>query len=105
MSSMGKELFLNEIEQLKNETRKYIYVDEEDYKDFEQLFQDHDLLVIREYGSSIYRVYLNNVENREKIRLLKKESKVKKNEDILFYLLFIALIFLGMYLSCLYLIR
>ncbi|EGP5595289.1 TPA: hypothetical protein ACN1M8_002563 [Enterococcus faecium] len=105
MSSIGEKLFLNEIEQLKKENRKYIYVDEEDYKDFEQLFQDYDLLVIREYGSSLYRVYLNNVENREKIRLLKKENKIKKREDSLFFLLVITLAFLGMYLSCLCLIR
>ncbi|MBD9716617.1 hypothetical protein IHP07_11140 [Enterococcus faecium] len=105
MSLISENLFLNEIEQLKNGNRKYVYVDEEEYKYFEQLFQDHDLLVIRKYGSSGYRLYFNNEKNREEIRLLKKENKIKKRENILFFLLIVSLIFLGMYFSCLCLIR
>ncbi|EOS7786707.1 hypothetical protein FAD87_RS14540, partial [Enterococcus hirae] len=93
MSTMGEVYFLEQIEDLKKGTTKYFFLDQEDYECWLDKIEQHNLLVVKKFTSSNYRIYLNNEKNREIVQKILKENQInerKERKEIIIYLVAIS---------------
>lgn len=86
MSTMGEVYFLKQIDDLKKGRTKYFFLDQEDYECWLDKIEQHNLLVVKKFTSSNYRIYLNNEKNREIVQkiLIRKPNQRKKRSNYLF---------------------
>ncbi|NBA40373.1 hypothetical protein [Enterococcus hirae] len=109
MSTMGEVYFLKQIEDLKKGTTKYFFLDQEDYECWLDKIEQHNLLVVKKYTSSNYRIYLNNEKNREIVQKILKENQInkrKERKEVIIYLVAISLAILSIIVAlCLLFIR
>ncbi|EMF0128848.1 hypothetical protein IBQ12_002550, partial [Enterococcus hirae] len=82
MSTMGEVYFLKQIDDLKKGRTKYFFLDQEDYECWLDKIEQHNLLVVKKFTSSNYRIYLNNEKNREIVQkiLIRKPNQRKKGK-------------------------
>lgn len=106
MSTMGEVYFLKQIEDLKKGTTKYFFLDQEDYECWLDKIEQHNLLVVKKYTSSNYRIYLNNEKNREIVQKILKENQINERKEVIIYLIVISLTILSIIVAlCLLFIR
>ena len=98
MSTTDEEYFLKQIEDLKKGTTKYFFLNQEDYECWLDKIEQHNLLVVKKYTSSNYRIYLNNEKNREIVQKILKENQINERKErkvVIIYLIVISLTILS----------
>lgn len=101
MSTMGEVHLLKKIEDLKLGKMKYFYLDQEDYEDWSDLLQENNILIVKKFNESKYRVYAYNERNQERVQKIRRENqdfeeKINESEQSNDSLYYMFLIFMGL---------
>lgn len=75
MSTLGEVHLLKKIEDLKLGKMKYFYLDQEDYEDWSDVLKENNILVVKKFNESKYRVYDHNERNQERVQKIRRENQ------------------------------